>query len=616
MKRNATTRKKLSSPRKRGRANVKRASRAASSRRSLARPRWKENVGFRQHRKRANHPAIRPKGPKKCQLCGSGRNVLVDHRDGIERNNSRRNLRWLCKSCNAKESYRLKRLGKGEIVNGKNPGAKNLAQYIIAAKEHARGAHDAGGKIIHETPKYRRRQFAADIARIKAHKATDFSFGQNPAEWRDIEQAVREASRLKKLAERMRSQGENDNLHQVEKQLKAAEAKLRELRAQNPGLSATERKKIGSDISALFAKLKKSSGTAAASLKQQIAQKRAILLSDLRKRGIIDPRKNPSTSEALAYRRDLAKALGYKSVTAPGLQSQLPAWVREAIAEGGDSGKSRSKSKPAAKQYSSGILGEFEKLADWRKTKRNGVKRSATRRNAVKRRRNIISAGALTAGGLLPIAAAAAASGVGSYYGTRAGRRSKNRRPSTAQMLRALHGKKRNPSQAELERAAELYAAFHGKDPEKVLEGLQRTIVREDYAGLGDLVSLQIGEGADGYQISWPKKDRPLLASDPEAKQLYIIGGDHDMSDNLKQMGVAGKKDFVDLGEVSQIEYFTYKDFDNFEPIIYYHHFGEEDAKKNSRQKPRRPRLMYDALNKRLHLVGGAYTIKRDGIIN
>src|SRR5271165_2003625 len=41
----------------------------------------------------------------------------------------------------------------------KNPGATNLAQYVQAAVDHTRKAHDEGGRIIHETPKAKRREF-------------------------------------------------------------------------------------------------------------------------------------------------------------------------------------------------------------------------------------------------------------------------------------------------------------------------------------------------------------------------------------------------------------------------------------------------------------------------
>ncbi len=53
------------------------------------------------------------------------------------------------------------------------PGAHTLAQYTEAAIQHTRGAHDAGGKIIHETPKEKRREYAAEIWRRRRARGTD-----------------------------------------------------------------------------------------------------------------------------------------------------------------------------------------------------------------------------------------------------------------------------------------------------------------------------------------------------------------------------------------------------------------------------------------------------------
>ncbi|MGC9997192.1 MAG: hypothetical protein ABSF71_14705 [Terriglobia bacterium] len=46
-----------------------------------------------------------------------------------------------------------------------NPGAETLSQYVSAAVEHERGEHDAGGLVIHETPKEKRQSFAKEIWR-------------------------------------------------------------------------------------------------------------------------------------------------------------------------------------------------------------------------------------------------------------------------------------------------------------------------------------------------------------------------------------------------------------------------------------------------------------------
>jgi hypothetical protein len=166
---------------------------------------------------------------KRCEECNSKRNLGVGHRDGDESNNRPSNLFTQCKSCNGKQTARDIKAGRGvrtrqynpDKIAGhegwkqlmasklaakydglrksgmsrdaamtetlrsttagpgsvalfkklaKNPGATNLAQYVQAAVEHTRGSHDAGGKVIHETPKSKRREFAREIAFRKGHR--------------------------------------------------------------------------------------------------------------------------------------------------------------------------------------------------------------------------------------------------------------------------------------------------------------------------------------------------------------------------------------------------------------------------------------------------------------
>jgi hypothetical protein len=173
---------------------------------------------------------------------------------------------------------------------------------------------------------------------------------------------------------------------------------------------------------------------------------------------------------------------------------------------------------------------------------------------------------------------------------------------------------RRNPQDENMfQRAGETYAMFHGRGSGKVIEVEELSGDPKDLASLGDLLALIVGD--NDYQLQWGKGERPLLATDPDAKQLYIVGGDQRLDGLLQDLSIRSQADLVDLGEVSQIEYFTQKSFDNFEPIIYYHKFGEEDVKKNP-HKVRRPRLLYSRRNKKLMLAGGGYKIKKEGIIN
>jgi hypothetical protein len=196
---------------------------------------WRKPVSQitdRQKRHRANHPDCKPKG-KRC-ACGSRRNLVVGHRDGDESNGAPSNLIVQCKSCNTRDGKRMAKAGKGvrtrqynpaakpleqmtlaeikkEIPTAspkrlaeikqfarwrgkhkawfaKNPGAVNLAQYVQAAVEHSRGVHDEGGRIIHETPKAKRREFAREIAFRKG-------YGRNPRKRRNPESPADELYR-------------------------------------------------------------------------------------------------------------------------------------------------------------------------------------------------------------------------------------------------------------------------------------------------------------------------------------------------------------------------------------------------------------------------------------
>ena len=67
----------------------------------------------------------------------------------------------------------MAREGKGRRTRQFNPGAETLAEYVRAAVEHGRGAHDTAGRIIHETPKATPRTFAEEIWKRRRERGND-----------------------------------------------------------------------------------------------------------------------------------------------------------------------------------------------------------------------------------------------------------------------------------------------------------------------------------------------------------------------------------------------------------------------------------------------------------
>lgn len=111
-------------------------------------------------------------------VCGSRDSLGVGHKDGDESNGRNSNLFTVCKSCNGMQAHDDKRKGRGVRTRQFNPkskskGAQSLGEYVSAVVSHTRGAHDEAGKLIHDTPKSKRREFAAEIWRRR---------GRNPGE--------------------------------------------------------------------------------------------------------------------------------------------------------------------------------------------------------------------------------------------------------------------------------------------------------------------------------------------------------------------------------------------------------------------------------------------------
>ena len=172
--------------------------------------------------------------------------------------------------------------------------------------------------------------------------------------------------------------------------------------------------------------------------------------------------------------------------------------------------------------------------------------------------------------------------------------------------LKKPWGVLRNP-EAE---AAAVFEEFHGTpatgfDEVEVLKHEHSVL-----AGLGQLLELKV-RGRDGkLTYSWPQTGSRAvrLCVSEDRGQLYLVGGDQEV--NLSELGVDDSmpKDFVTVGEATNIEYLTEKGFHNFEPTRYTHKFGEETGEF--------PILSYDVRSKLLYFTDGAYRVTPEGIEN
>jgi hypothetical protein len=134
----------------------------------------------RAKRYRANQPACKPGGSKKCIYCGRRKNVEVHHLDGNEDNGKRTNLAWACRPCNTAIGAEFKKAGLGKRTRQYNPrkrrgrGDPAFTQFAWAVNVICRRRDEARGlcsrssdpltkqavEIIRSTPLDVRRAYA------------------------------------------------------------------------------------------------------------------------------------------------------------------------------------------------------------------------------------------------------------------------------------------------------------------------------------------------------------------------------------------------------------------------------------------------------------------------
>ena len=200
-------------------------------------------------------------------------------------------------------------------------------------------------------------------------------------------------------------------------------------------------------------------------------------------------------------------------------------------------------------------------------------------------------------------------------------------------------GKRRNPSDSDLESAEDVSREWHGREPQEVIEIDEEEVYEDVGAILADLEELGVLADEDGKLETWAirfKRDRPKLTSDLKMENLEIVGGDQEL-----EIEENGKVD-MPLGYCYQIVYETDKhhlEGSGGYPESYEHFFGEEFYKKEgfdqddfktsddyfeelleegvvlkAISKGYLPMVVYNVPNCKIRLVGGKYKIKDVGI--
>jgi hypothetical protein len=166
--------------------------------------------------------------------------------------------------------------------------------------------------------------------------------------------------------------------------------------------------------------------------------------------------------------------------------------------------------------------------------------------------------------------------------------------------------RRRNQEPGSIESAEAGFQSFHGKPPGKILEYDEEVHYPEHYFELGKLVELRFFLNEANPDFALTRFGACQVVATPDGANIEFFGGDQSI--DLAALDISTDKNLVELGPCTYISYHTVKGFHDFEPTTYWHQFGEEDGIF--------PGLVYDRLNKRLHLTSGNYRVRPEGIVN
>lgn len=165
--------------------------------------------------------------------------------------------------------------------------------------------------------------------------------------------------------------------------------------------------------------------------------------------------------------------------------------------------------------------------------------------------------------------------------------------------------------------AEDLYEAFHGQAATRETEITEAIHAPTKLTELGRLIELQVILPNGRELATIPMRGRGVIVAAAGIQrdggqvygtELHFVGGNQSVDLRALELEHQAGKPGVLLGTLHKLTYHTTKDFHDFEPSNYEHELGEETGEK--------PICGYDPRSKKLYLVGGAYAIRREGIVN
>ena len=549
----------------------------------------KGKVSDRAKRYRANQPGCRPSGLKKCKLCGSRSDVMVDHVDGNESNGRKSNLRWLCRSCNNTLGAEMARTGAGRRTvqyNPKHKGAQTLGEYMQAVLQHTRGSHDAAGKIIHETPKWRRKEFASEIwARRESHgtaRPGSSSAGYDEPDW--VTNPAKSATQYR-LAQAVLS----GTARQTRMSRKVAQeiidrtpARLRsEYSRSNPSAYAVYRTKPYRQYLGTFA-----------------TKAEAIRFSSKFSPGenheiktVGRAANNPESTTEYRLGYNLGQ-MDLQNATLAKTHQELEATFLAQFPESID-GWERFEHG-----YRAGYGGELGGAAP---NPGSPKLRALLKRMSLDQQADLTRAidrfyYAAIEEGFKPSEAQSFAE--------------KRAVPEAEKILKRGNPE---PDSEEYEQARKIAELFHGHPVKEEIKITEQIREHDWLWRIGPLVKLKIRTLTKrNATLPFHQTEEGMvhLFCSPDGRQFYLRGGDQEL--DLKALGMGEGtewyRDHMLIGEAKEITYRDKKKFHKFKITDYFHKLGEVTKKK--------PALAYDTLSHKMSILGGQYKVETDELVD